>query len=134
MRRSSPSTRSERARVSREILPDSRAKAGRGVVQSKAGFQIPIYCASCHVHAGWCPAETVFLFYTCPSCHERLGPAQGVAYMPDEIFFLRVAAEQVERYGHALDAVETEIQLGDRNSLESRLVRDRALLTPKAGD
>lgn len=117
-----------------KILPDSRAKSGRGATWTPEGFQIPIYCASCGVHSGSCPEETPFLFYLCPSCFATHGEDTLFAFMPDEIFFLEVQRAQEERYGHALNAIETEVMLGDPNSLESRLARDRKLLTPKAGD
>ena len=120
--------------MSELILPDCRATDQKGAVQSKAGYQVPIYCANCGVHAGWCPAETPFLFYHCQPCFEAYGDQTLFAFMPDEIFFKQVQEAQEAKYGHALNAVETEIMLGDPNSLESRLARDRTLLTPKAGE
>jgi hypothetical protein len=119
--------------VTPEILPDCRARDPKGEVQTKSGYQTPIFCGSCGVHAGWCPAETKFLFYTCPGCFATYGPLTNVMYMPDEIFFQKVQEAQEEKYGHALNAVETEIMLGDPNSLESQLASSRAALTPKAG-
>lgn len=115
------------------ILPDSRAKETKGAKWTPNGFEIPVYCANCGDEGGTCPAEATFLFYLCTPCFEKHGEVTNVMFMPDEIFFKQVAEAQVETYGHALDAVETEIALGDPESLESRLARDRKWLTPHAG-
>jgi hypothetical protein len=117
-----------------EILPDSRARDPKGARWTPNGFEIPIYCSSCHVGpAGWCPEETPFLFYICNACYAKHGEMTNVMFMPDEVFFREVAEAQVQKYGHALNAIETEIKLGDPESLESRLARDRKWLTPNAG-
>lgn len=120
--------------MSDNILPDSRARDVKGAVWTPNGFEVPIFCASCHAGpAGTCPEETPFLFYICDACFKKHGEDTNFLFMPDEVFFRQVAEAQTERYGRTLNAVETEIMLADPESLESKLARDRKWLTPNSG-
>lgn len=47
-----------------------------------------------------------FLFYLCPACAETHGRVAGTMLMPDEVFFKKLAAAQIEEAGHALTPEE----------------------------
>lgn len=116
------------------ILPDSRAKTvltAKNAVNRGGAFWVPVFCASCHKHAGHVPESGVtFAFILCDPCGEKFGDIDGVYKEPHTVFFERVAAEQQEHYGHVLTFEETVKALDDPNSLESRLADNRAGLTP----
>lgn len=93
-----------------------------------------VHCASCGKGGGWVPQEnTTRAFYVCDDCLPKvmhlLGPGQAVA--PDQVFWQMVIDAQTEKYGRALTSEEMDLSLRDPNSLESKLARDRKLLTPK---
>ena len=120
------------------ILPDSRTRTiatpkgavNRGVM----GFIQPIFCASCGADGGTVMEENCdFAFWLCTPCFEKYGELTNLYVMPDEVFFERVKQAQLEKYGRVLTADETRASLADPESLESRLARDRANLTPHGG-
>lgn len=116
------------------ILPDSRAKSGAGWMASPMGGHVPIYCANCGVPGGMVPeANMTFAFWLCKPCFATHGELTNTMVMPDEVFWEEVRQAQHERHGHSLTAEETLIALADPESLESRLAKDRAALTPAAG-
>ena len=92
---------------------------------------MPIYCAHCAKPGGYVPEENMtFVCWLCDDCYHTCGPLLNTLVMPDEVFWARVVAEQEAQHGHALNADETLRALADPNSLESKLARDRAALTP----
>jgi hypothetical protein len=118
-----------------ELLPDSRLRTivtPKGMIQGPGGMWVPVFCANCGADGGMCPEESTFLFYLCNDCFKTHGHIAGTLMMPDEVFWARVAQEQIERYGRILTTKEVLAALSDPESLESKLARDRALLTPKA--
>ena len=127
------------------ILPDSRAREGKGAVWVAdrtqdgqfipAHFEVPIYCASCGKGpAGTVPEENVtYIFYLCTPCFQTHGELTNVAFMPDDVFFKEVERAQMEKYGRCLSGAETEASLADPDSLESLLLRSKKALTPSAG-
>lgn len=81
-----------------EILPDCRAKDPKGIIQSKIGNWVPIYCANCGKSGGAVPEENMnFAFYLCDNCVEAHGKIAGTMMMPDQVFWERVRQEQKEK-------------------------------------
>lgn len=113
------------------VLPDSRAANPTGLVPSVNGWQVPIFCASCGVKGGLVPEENMtFAFWLCNPCFAAHGEITNTMVMPDEVFWEEVKHAQLDKYGHNLTPEETIASLADPESLESRLARDRAALTP----
>lgn len=83
--------------MSRTILPDSRSKSGKGVVQTKTAFgiMVPIYCANCGKPGGLVPEKNMtFAFWVCDYCFEALGEILGTVAQPDQEFWAQVKADQ----------------------------------------
>ena len=115
------------------VLPDSRLRNPKGLVQSFVGYEVPIYCANCGVQGGTCPEENMtFAFYLCTPCFQTYGELTNTMVIPDEVFWREVEVAQREKYGRSLTSEETVASLADSESLESRLARSRADMTPKA--
>lgn len=116
------------------VLPDSRLKSvltPRNAVNRGGVFWVPIFCLSCAVPGGLVPEENMTgVSYFCDACADKYGNLDGLM-IPDRVFFALVQQEQIEKYGRILTADETVAALADPASLESRLARDRANLTPK---
>ena len=91
-----------------EILPDCRLRRAQpsrncGVL----GTWVPVFCANCGADGGLVPEENMsFLFYLCNTCAETHGQIAGTMVMPDEVFWAKVAEEQLQRYGHYLTPEE----------------------------
>lgn len=89
-----------------ELLPDSRLSwmnRGKGIVFMAGMYWVPVFCASCSKHYGHVPEENcLFAFWLCDDCAAKWEPLTGTLAMPDEVFWARVALEQLERYGHLL--------------------------------
>lgn len=82
--------------MSREVLPDSRARETKGVVQTKTAFgiMIPIYCANCGVEGGMVPERNMtFVFWLCQPCFESYGEIAGTMVQPDQVFWAQVKAD-----------------------------------------
>lgn len=83
--------------MSRDVLPDSRAKSGKGVVQTKTplGLMVPIYCANCGTEGGMVPERNMtFAFWLCDPCFETYGHITGTMVQPDQEFWAQVKADQ----------------------------------------
>ena len=90
-----------------DFLPDCRAQRWTSAVQSVSGWWVPVYCANCGADGGMVPEENMtFLFYLCNTCAETHGQIAGTMLMPDEVFFAKLAAAQLERYGRYLTPEE----------------------------
>lgn len=77
------------------LLPDSRCLNPKGLIRSKAGTWVPIFCANCNKPSGMVPEEnTTFAFYLCNCCVETHGAMANTLMVPDEVFWAEVAAEQ----------------------------------------
>ena len=124
--------------LSASLLPDSRARTittVRGAVCRAGVWHQPLYCANCGADGGLVPeAETTFAFYLCKPCFEAYGAIAGTYAVPDEVFWARVLEETRQSDGRALTPAEMVAALADPDSVLSRLARDRAVLTPSAGD
>lgn len=118
------------------ILPDSRTSTihtPKGAVMGTMGWEVPIFCASCGVEGGRVPQENMnFVFWLCKECFAKHGYLTNMMVMPDEVFWEEVKQAQLAKYGHNLNADETRLALSDPESLESRLARSRAAMTPRS--
>lgn len=95
----------------RQVLPDSRAREGRGAVPTctPMGWMVPIYCANCGVEGGLVPEEnTTFAFWLCNPCFGAYGEIAGTMAMPDEVFWERLKQEQLEKYRRMLTPEELQ--------------------------
>lgn len=106
------------------ILPDSRSRETKGMVFGSGGAYIPIHCANCGVHAGWCPEGTNFLFYLCNGCVDKYGPVAGTMMMPDEVFYARLAEEQIQSHGRYLTQDELAKVIEDDNTPLATLLKE----------
>lgn len=104
-----------------DMLPDSRP---REVKQVKSMWfnqwgrlnMVPIYCANCGKLGAYTFEENcTFACWLCDPCAETYGPIAGTMMMPDEVYWRKVHAEQVEKYGHVLteqEVIETSSSWG----------------------
>lgn len=93
----------------RDILPDSRAKAGRGAVIGHWGiYWEPVYCANCGVFYGRVPEESSFAFWLCRSCYDKHGIPAGMMAEPESVFWETVSQEIDETYGRQLTIAELQ--------------------------
>ena len=107
------------------VLPDCRPKVQRKVVRLGSSNWTPIYCANCGTDGGLVPADNHdFAFYLCIPCSETLGNIQGVYMEPDQEFWDRVIAEQINEYGRLLTPAEQCELLKQDNTL-SKLAKDK---------
>lgn len=119
-----------------EIYPSSLTRALKGHVWNAAWqcWMVPVFCPSCSV-AGPLVAEpsiadgTGWVCWFCEDCAVSYRDQTEVMVIPDEVYWSKVAAAMEEHYGHVLAPHEIVTELGDPNSLVSKLVRDR----PKRG-
>jgi hypothetical protein len=91
-----------------DLLPDCRARMPIGAVnRGVLGTWLPVFCANCGADGGLVPEENMtFLFYLCNTCAETYGQVANVMLMPDEVFYAKVAEEQLARYGRYLTPEE----------------------------
>ena len=90
-----------------ELLPDCRSRHTTTISRGVAGYWQPVFCANCGIEGGMVPAENMtFLFYLCTPCAMTHGQIAGTMMMPDEVFFQKLAEEQLERYGRYLTMEE----------------------------
>ncbi len=109
-----------------EILPSSVPRETKNVVFREGVPWIPIFCANCSCDGGWIPEETKdFAFYLCVPCADKWEPLTGTMLVPDEVFWDKVNAAQIEKYGRILEPHEQieELKIGD--SMLSKLARER---------
>jgi hypothetical protein len=89
--------------MTRELLPDCRAQHPSSIFRGTAGIWVPVFCANCGAEGGLVPSEGMtFLFYLCNTCAETYGQLAGTMLMPDELYYERLAQEQLARYGRYL--------------------------------
>ena len=81
------------------LLPDCRSSKHLSIYCGVNGQWEKVFCANCGADGGMCPAENMtFLFYLCNQCAEAYGQIAGTMIMPDEVFYQKLADEQIERY------------------------------------
>lgn len=118
---------------STEILPICTTRSGIGGVSIKGVWHVPVYCMFCGKHHGFCPEEAVlaaqkipgYVGYVCDLCAEntRNNELVGIALIPDQVHWQRVADAQREEYGRELTLEEQAKELSDVNSALSRIIR-----------
>lgn len=110
------------------ILPDSRLVTPKsGINRGAHGTWASVFCANCGADGGHCPEENMtFLFYLCNKCAETYGEIAGTMYMPDEVFFQRLAIEQLELYGHYLTPSEWAVVSETPSHPLWKLIKERA--------
>lgn len=119
----------------RETLPDSRPRNRTGGLYRDGQWWTPVYCANCGHECGLVPEDTTTgCFFLCDKrCADTWSLVAGQMVLPDALWHDRVTNEMLERYGRLLGPLELIAALSDVNHPLTRLVRDRADLTPKAG-
>ena len=93
---------------------------------------VPIFCANCGKLGGYVPEENcTFAVWLCDDpCAEKYGVIAGTLCMPDEMFWAKVAQEQLDRYGRFL--TEQELLEASSNSTNplSSLLKESPILKP----
>lgn len=109
-----------------DVLPNCLPKVTRKVVWRGPMAWIPLFCANCGADGGLVPEEgSDFAFYLCDPCAEKWAPLAGTMLVPDEVFWQKLNAAQVEKYGRILTPPEQVEALKDGDHLLSKLARDR---------
>ena len=93
-----------------DILPSSALSCiatPRGMIQGPGGMWIPLYCANCGADCGYAPEwDREMWFFLCNYCVRVWGAVAAEMMMPFEVFIEKVQREQIESYGHLLNAAE----------------------------
>jgi hypothetical protein len=116
-----------------DVLPESRAREPKGVVRGAplrfpSMNWVPIFCANCGKPYGYVPEENCqFACWLCDPCAEQWGAQYGLLLMPDEVFWSRVAAEQLERYGRILTPEEFQVVAEATWGAMSKLLRESSI-------
>lgn len=112
--------------MKQDVLPNSRARTPRKVVMQGATAWIPIYCANCGGDGGLVMEnEMDFAFYLCDPCAEKWGIPAGCMATPDEVFWAKVKAAQIEKYGRELTPGEVARELDDETSILTQLSKEK---------
>lgn len=115
------------------IAPDSRLRdRGKGIIRGVLGGTfgsinwVPIFCANCGKPNGYVPEEnTDFVCWLCDPCSLKVGPELATMMVPDEAFWAKAQAEQLERYGRLLNPREL-LTVADASCTPlSKLIRDK---------
>jgi transposase-like protein len=112
------------------VLPDSRLSTvhtPRQAVWRGNMYWVPIYCPSCGAEGGEVPQESMtFAFWLCDPCFKKYGELTNLQYVPDEVFFEKVKAESLERYGRVLSLEELDqIVAADASPLATLIKQGR---------
>lgn len=111
-----------------DTLPNSLTKTPKidwGASHGVTWFYL--FCASCGTDGGrvmdtMLPSQ--YAFYLCNDCAEKYGEPAGFTKTPDDVFMEKIANAMIERYGHVLNESEVLRELGDKNSVISKLERE----------
>jgi hypothetical protein len=93
-----------------EVLPSSRTQVVKGAVwRGEQGWWVPIFCANCGSDGGLVPeVNKSFAFYLCVPCYEKHGLTAGLMAVPEEVFWAKVNAEMLDKYGRILPPTELQ--------------------------
>lgn len=107
-------------------LPDSRSRAGRGVVLVNGENFVPVYCANCGKPYGVVPESHItHVFVLCDQgCAGKFGDLAHTYADPDELFRRNATEAQLEKFGRLLTPEEVEKAIEDRDSVFAALMRD----------
>jgi hypothetical protein len=110
--------------MSRELLPDSRARVASGAVRGRGpdGVErvwVPAYCANCGVQHGHVTETALAIFVLCTRCDEQHGVPAGCLRAPVEVF-----AEQIAEETAKMSPLELAVALDAPNSSLSKLRND----------
>lgn len=88
---------------------------------------MPLFCASCgKAGGGSVPEENCdFAFYLCDPCALKMGPIENTYAVPDEVFFAKVRAAQIEEFGRELTPPEMVEALKDGGHILSKLASEK---------
>jgi hypothetical protein len=111
-----------------EVLPDSRAKSGRGSVMIDTPYgrlwHVPLFCGNCGDAGPLVTENCTFAFWLCPKCETKWSPLVGMLAVPDEIFFARLKQEQIEQCGREMTLPELVTAISDESNILSKLARE----------
>lgn len=108
------------------ILPNSIPKVTRGRIFRAGLAWIPIFCANCGAPGGHVVEGSYdFAFWLCVPCAEKWEPLAGTYMIPDEVFWAKVKAAQLEAFGRELTVPEIIEALKDEHHVLSKLARER---------
>lgn len=114
------------------VPPDSRLQdRTKGVVRGLfpgVGVinWVPIFCANCGRANGYVPEENMdFVCWLCNACSAKCGPELASLMIPDEIFWAKAQAEQLETYGRLLTDQELRSVAESSCTPLAKLLRDK---------
>lgn len=110
-------------------LPSGLARERRGVKMIGGKPFVPLYCINCGADGGLVDEAGVAAMmdhaYICEPCADKWGELFGASPIPDEIFWGKLRAAQMEKYGRMLTDFELVEALKDEHSMISKLARER---------
>jgi hypothetical protein len=117
-----------------DILPESRPRERKGAVQTKDGWYIHIFCASCGKPYGMVPEKHItFAFAMCQPCADKFGDDAHFYQEPDAVFWERVRLAVLEEKLEEASPVELLRCADDQNNPLGKLLRERyAVLSKEA--
>jgi hypothetical protein len=65
-----------------------------------------------------------FVCWLCDPCAEKWGPELASKMIPDQVFWRKVQAEQIERYGRVLSPDELQVAAESPCTALGKLLRD----------
>jgi hypothetical protein len=81
-----------------ELLPDSRPRAPKGAKWHVGAWWVPVFCANCGIPYGYVPEENCqFACWLCDKCADTYGEIANTMFMPDEVFWQKVAEAQAAK-------------------------------------
>jgi len=110
------------------VLPDSRTRARHGQQFRAGAWWVPVYCASCGKFYGHVPEEgCTFACWLCDPCSTKYGALASTYFMPEELFWARLRAEQIAKYRRLLTPAEiTRLVATDPDNPIAKLLTEGA--------
>lgn len=116
-----------------DVLPDCRAKAGRGARPIKSalgvGWMEPVYCGNCGCDCGYATQieSLTFIFVLCDTCARDTKIIEASkALTPDERRWRYIKQEQLDVHGKELTPKELrDIVASDSSPLATLLTKGR---------
>jgi len=113
------------------LLPNSIAQRNEKTVVWANGMKwLPIFCANCGVQHGqvletdWERVKN-FAFCLCDACAQKWSPLVDTMMAPDEAFWRKFHAVQMDEFGRELTEAELVEALKDDNHVIAKLCKDR---------